>query len=126
MAIQKLTNYVKDAGLVSRFARPLKDRLSIAQIREIEEELKAMTVAEWLFKKGGTNKEGAVIITNYRRTKYSPDGTRVIEPADCDPIVYEQLQEDLEQYRTWKARKEFAQKKQAEEYAQQAAVTSGV
>ncbi len=118
MAIQKLSKYVKDAGFVSRYAKPIRNRLTLQQLRDLDKELSEMTPHEWFVKHKGLSQSGAVIVFNYKRAIYSGDGTRVLEPADCDPIVYEQLEEDLDQYRAWKAKAQYAEKKRLEGYAE--------
>lgn len=59
---------------------------------------------KWLMSHGAMTPSGAIVVTNFRSAKYASNG-HLIEPSDCDPIVYEQLTENLRQYKFWKKQK---------------------
>jgi len=75
----------------------------------------------WLTSRGALTKDGAVVIGNYRPARYTSDG-KVSEPLDCDPIHFEELTDQWEQWIAWKARKEFAKRKAEEQYETLAAM----
>lgn len=116
----------------TRYRPAIKNKLTETQLRELDKKLQDFIVkkeverkgkivevqwvdkAAWIEAMGGT-KDGAVVITNYTPIKYNAEGTRVVGHRDCDPIVYEQLLADWEQYQDWKGRREYAEKKRLEE-----------
>lgn len=65
----------------------------------------------WLISRGALNKEGAVVISNYRPAVYTTQG-KLQEPSDCDPISYEACMNDYDQWLAWCARKEYAKKRE--------------
>lgn len=74
---------------------------------------KTIDTKAWMISKGAVTKAGAIVIHNYKRAEYSGSG-KVIEPSDCDPILYETLTHEYEQWLTWRARKEYGTKRDLE------------
>lgn len=113
-----------------KFSKPVKNQLTEFQLQEMEKEIekymeekhvtfpnpmkiKIFNEKKWLIDKGGLNKNGAIKIYNYKPGKYDARGN-LIEPCDCEPILWEQLQEDLRQYWFWKGKKGFVEQKKFE------------
>jgi hypothetical protein len=61
----------------------------------------------WMINKGALNKSGAVMILDFEPAKYNASG-HLIKGCDCEPILYEQLTENFEQWKRWKGRAEYA------------------
>lgn len=78
-----------------------------------KKELDLIDINKWIEDKGGT-KKGAVVVNGHVTAEYDAQG-KLITPQDCNPIYFETLQEKLRQWTDWKARKEYAQKKQMEQ-----------
>lgn len=128
MAIQQLRSYSPEVE--KRYFPPVKNRLTESQLQALGEELKKYTkgstiqIEEWMKSRGALSKNGGVVITNYKPTIYN--GANVKQHVDCDPILFEQLHEDLEQYLFWSGRSKYGELKKLEQYeqmAQQANVT---
>mgnify|MGYP001605063257 CR=1 FL=1 len=113
-----------------RYIKPSKNRLSEQQLIDLDKEIEGFSIEKevnfpdkkiikffdeiaWLKNKGALTENGAVIVKNYRYSVYASNG-HLIVPTDCDPILFEQLSEDLEQWRYWKGRKEFIENKKIE------------
>lgn len=114
-----------------RYSKPKENRLSEQQLNELEEELKNFYVERevkipeqkmvrildkdaWFKSRGAMNAGGAIIVTNYSPSKYGSDG-KLKTPKDCDPILFEQLEADLEQLNERTGRREYAEKKRLAE-----------
>ena len=123
--------YKNNESFVSgdRYKKPVQNRLSQQQLLELDKELDSftnekevnfphkMTVkvfdeVKWLKSKGALADE-RIVTTNFKSAVYGTDD-RLKEPTDCDPILFEQLSMDLEQWRWWKGRKEFVENKRIE------------
>ena len=111
------------------YKKPIKYRMSEIELIEFEKEIqqfyeekevkipelktiRILNSEKWFKYKGAKNEKG-IIITNYISPEYDNQG-KITTSKDCDPIIYEQCNEDLEQYYHWKGRKEFIDKKQIE------------
>jgi hypothetical protein len=120
----------KDDFKMTRYRAPIVDRLSETELRELDTELRGFyeevlvqnpkpeklnifNEKKWLVSRGAMNKDGAVIIKNYKATVYNDQG-HVVEPKDCEPIFYEQCMADLDQWKKWLGRKEFGERKKVE------------
>lgn len=113
-----------------RYYPPKKNRLSEYQLQVLDEEIerysfdknvsipKKETIRvfdewKWLKSKGAVTANHDIIIKHFIPATYDSEG-RLKTPCDCEPILYEQLQKDLEQWRMWKGRKEFIENKKIE------------
>src|SRR3990167_10179177 len=106
----KRSNYEQSMGQ-TLYASPVKNRLTQSQLLEMYKEMSkyltkngGVETERWLHDKMGM-KKGAVVIENFKSSVYGNDG-KLISPSDCSPILYEQLWEDLGQYRFWKGGQE--------------------
>lgn len=116
------------------YRQPVKNRLSEAELIELEKEIESFSTIKkvkslkkdapddeikwfdersWLKSKGAMNENGGVIVKKFKSAIYDSQG-HCKEKADCEPILFEQLMEDLNQYRFWKGRQEFIEKKKIE------------
>lgn len=110
-----------------RYSKPTINGLTPEGLRSLDKELQGYAVEKditmpdgkvfhikyiddrkWMEDKGALRK-GAVYISDFKPAKYSTQG-HLIEGCDCDSILYEQLSENLEQWKKWKGRQEYAQK----------------
>lgn len=87
----------------------MKNYLVTRKIRFPEErEVKYFDEVRWLKDRGAFSKKRAIKITGYKPATYFVNG-QLKTPVDCDPILYEQLQADLQQHSYWKGKKEFVE-----------------
>lgn len=111
---------------VPRYRKPLKDRLTPAQLVEFDKRLqnykkivpafgelpeREMIDVRAYMEDMGALKNGAVVIKEMTPPKYTVDG-KVKHWYDCDPIAYEQLSEDIAQWERWS----YGKKQQAQAY----------
>lgn len=81
--------------------------------------VKPVNFRQYMIDMGALNKEGAVIIENI--AKFPVKGGRSDEYYfDCSPIMYEQLDSKIEQWKDWKDRKKYAETKRLENYEKMA------
>ena len=113
----------KEDSYDRKYHGPEKNRLTETQLTELEKELAGYRKGEnktiddraWMQSRGAM-KEGRVVGRDFTGAEYFPGGA-CKKSSDCEPILFEQLSEDLEQYYKWKGRKEFGQKKRLEDYS---------
>lgn len=120
-----------EGGSNQSYQLPIKNRLTPQEIHALDAELKKyiykkwvsvpireeieLTNAEqWYIDRGAKNKHGDIIIKDYKSPLYSSDG-KTIRHVDCEPILYEQLTEDLEQWKRWRSKVAYAKGKELEE-----------
>lgn len=82
---------------------------------ELPEKMKISLIDEkrWLYDKGAITKDGSIILNNFKSAIYDSGG-HLKNPADCEPILFEQLNTDLEQWKSWKSKKSFIESKKIE------------
>jgi hypothetical protein len=119
----------RDSG--NSYQPPVKNRLTLQEVHALDGELKKyfykkevyvpkkeevelLNKEQWFKDKGAKNKYGAVMVQNYKSPLYAQNG-RCIRPVDCEPILYEQLQEDLDQWGKWCSKVAYAKGKELEE-----------
>ena len=120
----------KDDFAEKKYSKPIKNRLSEHQLLALNEEIeggymqdkevsfpspakiRVFDELQWLTDKGAM-KNGAVVISNFSPAEYNGNGT-LVKGCDCEPILYEQLCEDIKQWRNWKGRKEYGVKMREE------------
>ncbi len=114
-----------------QYRLPVKNRLSEFQLQEMENEItekytskteivflgketvKIFDSKKFFIAKGALTRDGAIIIKNLKLASYLPNG-KLKENSDSEPILWEQLQEDLKQFWAWKGRKNFVEQKKIE------------
>ena len=113
-----------------KYVSPYQNRLNEYQLQDLEKELERFTSWKdvkkpkperirvfderaWMKNRGALSHSGGVIVKNFKPAVYTPQGT-CKEPADSEPILFEQLSEDLKQFAFWKGRKEFIERKKIE------------
>lgn len=113
-----------------QYRMPKRNRLTEFQLQEMEKELEKYRTeketlflnqkkivlfddGKWLKDKGGLSNDGSILIENFKPATYFPNG-KLKENCDSKPVLWEQLQQDLEQFYSWKGRKEFREQKRIE------------
>lgn len=95
--------YKEIEGESRQYRAPVKNRLADQELEVMDKELqkfhngKYTDTKAWLVSKGALNKDGAIKIDFYKPAVYDSQG-RVSKPQDCNPILYEQLSLDLDQW----------------------------
>lgn len=102
------------------YKKATPNRLNDFQLREMDKECKPFIYStevkfftgikmaegfnreEYLKFKKAISSDGAVIVTNFKSAEYDTQG-HCISPADCNPIMYEQLDEDIRQWTFWRS-----------------------
>ena len=110
-----MSKYRKEANIERKraFTPAVKNRLSEQELEVMNKELqtfyngKYTDTQAWLISKGALSKCYAVVVTSFVPAKYDTRG-QCTSPIDCDPILYEQLSADLEQWVDSLARKRVA------------------
>lgn len=128
MAIHKETGFTSYS-----YHLPEKNRLNPQQLRildnelkryfykvwvnsPVKEEIELLNTEQWLKDRGAKNKDGAIVVRDYKTARYS--NGRLLSASDCEPILYEQLMEDLAQWKTWRSKVAYAKAKEIEELEQ--------
>lgn len=108
------------------YKKPIENRLNSEQVTALEKEMRPFYVTKlvtWppystpekcsvfderaFLEHKGAMRYGRIVISGYKPPKYGSEG-RVIEPRDCEPILYEQLCEDIKQVQKAKSKGVFA------------------
>lgn len=101
-----------------KYRAPVKNRLSQQELVRLDKELETFRINNevyfpikgpisyidteaWMKKRGALSKDGAVIMSGHIPAIYDSKG-KLIKPQDCDPILYEQLLEDHQQWERYK------------------------
>lgn len=105
----------KDRETITRYKLPRKNRLSENQLKQFHERLLAYmktgrTITgepggkfidyQKYLEDAGATKNGAVVIKERTKAEYDSFG-KLRTPSDCDPVLYEQIWEDIRQYEEW-------------------------
>lgn len=108
-----------------RYKSPVPNRLSEIELQRLDKELSSFKVVTssgsrtddiaWMQSRGALSKNGSIKIRNLKPAMYSSSG-KIVEPLDCDPILYEQLQKDFEQWKQWKHIKNIGETKRIEQW----------
>lgn len=116
-----------------RYRKPTKNRLTQTQLYELDRELEKYRVAvpaiperglletttidqtAWMIAQCAKNEYGAVVITGYSPTEYDNQG-RCTKQSDSDPILFQQLLCDWDQWLDWKGKQQYGEKKRIESY----------
>lgn len=109
--------YKNKEDLPSAYQKPIESRLSEEELKTLDNELKRfvytrkvfwptvesvelLDTSAWLVERGALNAQKSVVIEGLRDN-----------PKDCNPILYEQLMEDLSQWKRWRSKNVFVEKK---------------
>lgn len=111
------------------YQKPAKDRLSYSELVELDKEIEKYKVEKWVdfpvkmkirhfdewkwLEDKGAVKNKAIVVKNFKSAIYNSNGT-LKESCDCEPILYEQLMEDLKQHHEWKLKKDYGEQKRIE------------
>jgi len=119
----------RNQNQTGRYRRPIENRLTENQLRDLDKELEQyrekqtitfagqkttinpVNIEKWMMAKGALGKHGGLVLTNH--TPSTKDDKR-----DCDPIMFEQLSADIAQWINWRARADIGWKKRMKDYAQ--------
>lgn len=80
----------------------------------IKKNISHIDIDAWMCAKGAM-KGDAIIITGFVAARYGGNG-QLLEPSDCDPILYDQLQADYQQWKDWKYVNSYGEKKRLEQW----------
>lgn len=117
-------SYKKDSlnSTAKLYKKPIPNRLTLQDLQKLDSELQKYFVIKhvtypipqdikildehrWLVDRRAITESGSIIMQKFSSAKYDSSG-KCLQYADCMPILWEQLQEDLEQWRKWKYRDE--------------------
>lgn len=68
----------------------------------------------WMNSRGAMRKD-AIVITGFVSARYGFDG-RLLDRSDCDPIKYERLEKDFDQWKDWKSRQNYGEKQRLSQW----------
>src|SRR3990172_6207931 len=98
---------------MSNYKKPDKRELSRSELLALDAELANFNYKkqDWLVGRGAVSKTGAVIVKDLGRLHIDGKETSA---WDCQPILYEQLLSDYEQWSDWKNKVEYAKRRRDE------------